>query len=230
MTKEDNSTNKNKSKEEDMLPCVELVKTVGSTKWIALQTLTYRDPTGMERKWDMATRTTKQKKDAADAVIIIPLLYHGSSSNKKMETLWVHQFRPPVETHTVEFPAGLIDEGESSMEAALRELKEETGYVGNCQASTVLSPLCCMSPGMIDESVVCVLVHVDLDDPQNQNPKANCDEGEFITIQRVPMDQAMQSLLDSSHNMPIMGLYLFSLGFHLGLQHQHTSSNQTTTA
>jgi ADP-ribose pyrophosphatase len=40
------------------------------------------------------------------------------------------QYRPPVEAFCVEFPAGLIDEGESPEQAAVRELKEETGYSG----------------------------------------------------------------------------------------------------
>ena len=39
------------------------------------------------------------------------------------------QFRPPVNRVTIEAPSGLIDEGEDICTAALRELKEETGYV-----------------------------------------------------------------------------------------------------
>ena len=30
----------------------------------------------------------------------------------------------------IEVPAGLVDEGESAEESAVRELREETGYVG----------------------------------------------------------------------------------------------------
>lgn len=42
----------------------------------------------------------------------------------------VLQYRPPVEAVCVEFPAGLIDAGETPEQAAVRELREETGYEG----------------------------------------------------------------------------------------------------
>lgn len=40
------------------------------------------------------------------------------------------QFRPPINAVAIEVPAGLMDEGETPEECALRELREETGYVG----------------------------------------------------------------------------------------------------
>jgi ADP-ribose pyrophosphatase len=40
------------------------------------------------------------------------------------------QYRPPLDKVVIEIPAGLIDAGETAQQAAIRELKEETGYVG----------------------------------------------------------------------------------------------------
>lgn len=46
------------------------------------------------------------------------------------ELLLQKQFRPPTRKVTIEVPAGLIDAGETAEIAAVRELKEETGYIG----------------------------------------------------------------------------------------------------
>ena len=40
------------------------------------------------------------------------------------------QYRPPTDKITVEIPAGLMDAGETAEQCAVRELREETGYVG----------------------------------------------------------------------------------------------------
>ncbi len=49
------------------------------------------------------------------------------------------QYRPPVNSVTIEVPAGLIDANETPEECAVRELREETGYVGKAvQTSTVM--------------------------------------------------------------------------------------------
>ena len=50
--------------------------------------------------------------------------------SKGPEIILQKQFRPPVEKVTIEVPAGLIDAGETAEQCAIRELKEETGYVG----------------------------------------------------------------------------------------------------
>ncbi len=42
--------------------------------------------------------------------------------------LAVRQYRPALERYALEFPSGIVDPGESPDVAALRELREETGY------------------------------------------------------------------------------------------------------
>ncbi len=44
------------------------------------------------------------------------------------ELILVEQHRKPLDTHVLEIPAGLVDDGETAVQAAERELLEETGY------------------------------------------------------------------------------------------------------
>ena len=48
--------------------------------------------------------------------------------DEQERVLLVKQFRLPAEAELWELPAGRIDPGESALEAAKRELREETGY------------------------------------------------------------------------------------------------------
>jgi ADP-ribose pyrophosphatase len=64
--------------------------------------------------------------------------------------LLVKQFRLPAEKELWELPAGRIDPGESALETARRELREETGY-----AAKKWTPLASFwaSPGYVDEKM-----------------------------------------------------------------------------
>lgn len=71
-------------------------------------------------------RPTRPKSSAVDAIQILAILEKPSGP----EVLLEKQFRPPTGKIVVEFPAGMVDEGETPEQAAVRELREETGYVG----------------------------------------------------------------------------------------------------
>lgn len=60
-----------------------------------------------------------------DAVVIIPITNEG-------KFVIIVESRPNVDGGVaIEFPAGMVDDNESFENAALRELKEETGYVAD---------------------------------------------------------------------------------------------------
>lgn len=59
------------------------------------------------------------------------------------EVLLIRQYRHGIESETVEIPGGCVDPGETPIEAARRELLEETGYVSDewtCIGEVVPNP------------------------------------------------------------------------------------------
>uniref|UniRef100_A0A915J4X4 Nudix hydrolase domain-containing protein n=1 Tax=Romanomermis culicivorax TaxID=13658 RepID=A0A915J4X4_ROMCU len=71
--------------------------------------------------WQTAFRTTKPKSAPVNGVTVIPILKDSTSGR-----IWFvleKQFRIPVMSFTLEFPAGLVDPNESIEQSAMRELK-----------------------------------------------------------------------------------------------------------
>ena len=117
-------------------------QTLHATRWLKLKTLTYVDPDGTTREWDAVGRATTTSGASADAVCVFATL---RKSGEEDTTLLVRQFRPPMRGETIELPAGLVDGDEAPEACALRELKEETGYVG--VVTSAATPALPLSPG-----------------------------------------------------------------------------------
>ncbi|MEM5947508.1 NUDIX hydrolase [Spirochaetia bacterium 38H-sp] len=66
--------------------------------------------------------------DSKDWVNIVPVI----EKDGERFFLMVWQFRHGIGELTLEFPAGILDPGETPLDAAIRELREETGYVAEC--------------------------------------------------------------------------------------------------
>lgn len=138
-----------------------------------------------------------------DAVGIVAILQKPSGS----ELLLQKQFRPPIDKICIEVPAGLVDEGEDAETCAVRELKEETGYVGKViKGDLGVTPVMyngmldfdndilttaekshSPDPGFCNTNLQMVHVHVDMSNPDNQNPKPELEENEFIECFSIPL-------------------------------------------
>ncbi|SCU82084.1 LADA_0C02894g1_1 [Lachancea dasiensis] len=156
------------------------VSNADDCKWIGLERLEYLDPNGTPRQWDSAVRRTRNS-GGIDGVGILAIL---KSPGAEPEILLQKQFRPPVEGVCIEMPAGLIDENESVEVAALRELKEETGYSGKIVSKT---PIIFNDPGFTNTNLSLVTVEVDTLAPENQNLQTELEENEFIESFKVPL-------------------------------------------
>jgi len=129
-------------------------KLVHSTPYLKLFDRTYIN-NDKEHSWHVVSRRESpvnledNNNTNADAVHIV-----GVMEDLEIPRLVViEEYRPPIGGWTVGLPAGLIDEQESAQDAAVREMKEETGldftYVSE-------SPRLFNSPGMTDESSIMV--------------------------------------------------------------------------
>ena len=110
-----------------------------------------------------------------DAVIVVAI--DGD------EVLFVEQYRPTVRRECLELPAGIVEDGESYVAAAERELEEETGLrpgrVELLQTFDVATGVLRHERGIVAAT--------DLE------PGArNLDDDEFLTVTRRPRDRAIE--------------------------------------
>lgn len=122
---------------------------------------------------DLACKTRNHLK--ADAVMIIPITVDD-------EFVVLKQFRPVINDYIYEFPAGLVDDGETFEEAAKRELFEETGL--ELIESEVLLKSAYTSVGMSDETVAVVKAKV-----QGQITTANVEDDEEIEVIKIKREK-----------------------------------------
>ncbi|KAI1618816.1 NUDIX hydrolase domain-like protein [Exophiala viscosa] len=180
-------------------------------KWVTLKKIDFIDQTGTPRTWEVAIRKTTSKS-GVDAVAMGTIFVHPS---KPPSTMLVIQYRPPVGKYTIEWPAGLIDADETPEEAAVREMKEETGYEGRILES---GPVVSSDPGLTNATLKLVMVEVKLPEgEENIMPDQKLDDGELIERVMVPLSELYDRLIQWSKEDKYMiagKLFYFAAGMH----------------
>ena len=125
---------------------IQNVSTLYQDNYVLLNKASYLTKNQKENSWAYIKRKNNTK-----ASVIIPLIFENQ------EMVLIKQFRIPVNQNVIEFPAGLIDEGEDPALAGLRELEEETGYHGKVLS---LSPLLSTGAGITSETIYLLLVEI----------------------------------------------------------------------
>ncbi|KAF2001498.1 hypothetical protein P154DRAFT_489846 [Amniculicola lignicola CBS 123094] len=157
-------------------------------KWATLVKTTYTDPEGVERTWESGERLTRPSGSDIDGVGIVAILEDPSKPDDTPQIVLQKQWRPPVNATVIEVPAGLIDPKETAEQCAIRELKEETGYVGKpMKGGSFVSPIMFNDPGFCNTNLRMIHLAIDMADPANQNPQPELENNEFIETFTVPL-------------------------------------------
>lgn len=146
------------------------------------------------------------------AVVVVPECVNRATGERKF--LMVLQHRVGDGTLSLEFPAGMVENGGDPAEAALRELREETALPDEALAEVALEPLwtrgLTSSPGLTDEAVHFYAVTLTLEDAVYRRLDGGLagheEEGEHIVTALRTADEVMAG---TGSVLPLLGLLLF---------------------
>ena len=173
-------------------------------KYLNMYELNAVDKNGREHPYYFATR----RKDGdlmcqtgelkADGTVMYAVL-----KDDPEKIVMVRQYRYPINKYIYELPAGLIDEGETSEQAAVREMKEETGLTFEpfTDYDDCLKRPFTQNQGMSDECDTAVFGYA-VGTPSNAGNEASED------IEVVIADKAMVKKILKEEIVTIRGAYL----------------------
>ena len=130
--------------------------------------------------------------DSPNWVTILPIVKNSQGNDC---FLIVRQYRHGSASLTKEFPAGMIDKGETPLGAAKRELEEETGYIaGKITEIGSINP----NPAFMNNHSYTYLAE-DL----SPSGKQNFDEHEMIDMELVSIKELTENMGSGMYNSAI---------------------------
>lgn len=172
-----------------------------SDGWIKKYILEYTLPDGSSYEYESVSRkaidayrselegNATGKRPQPDAVCIVPQTADG-------KLLLIREFRYPLNSWCIAFPAGLVEPRETLIACVDRELREEIGYalrasLGN-EALDPLPQVGYSSTGLTDETVQVIFAHVE------KVANAQPEPGEFIDPFLLAIDDIPRFLTENT--------------------------------
>lgn len=120
--------------------------------------------------------------------------------DRQQRFVFVEQYREPAQKKLLEIPAGVREEGESALETAQRELKEECGLHGGEWTQVAHA---WTTPGFVREEMT-IFIAIGLEEGETDP-----DEGEDVTIVRRGVSELPQLIEEAEDLKTLAGLLLY---------------------
>ena len=168
-------------------------------KWLRFCERNFENAQGDTKPWEYVSRT------GTPGAVCIVAIHPGDAPTLVL----VEQFRPPTGARVLEFPAGLIEPGDSPAETALRELEEETGFKGHI---TGIDLAVYNSPGLTDEKVATVTIEI------TERTDMRPEPDESIEVVELPLEHLKAALLARAERGTLIDakLWYYAMGLESG--------------
>jgi ADP-ribose pyrophosphatase len=120
--------------------------------------------------------------------------------DKQRRFVFVEQYREPAQKKLLEIPAGVREDGESALETAQRELREECGLHGGDWEQVAHA---WTTPGFVREEMT-LFIATDLEEGED-----DLDDGEDVRVVRRPVDELPQLIEETEDLKTLAGLLLY---------------------
>jgi len=195
-----------------------------SGKWLRFLLADYQNKEVTVKGYEYVERTTR--KGEFDGITIIGIVKYPNT-NRKDKLILIGNYRPPIDKYVIEFPAGLVDSADDCFTDAVRELKEETGFVPEKILNIIdskkipqVSPIVYSEPSVTNENEKIIILQIDGENELNKNTKQELEETENINVHLVDLDEklleSISKLAKENDYVIETKVYTFALGISLG--------------